>query len=167
METHPMIAKRHDELLTREEAARILRLKSSRTLLDWEKDGWGPQPTKISPRLTLYSRQDIDGFLQECRSYVSTAPGQPPLSLTQKAIVLAERRRCRTIIARAPKGYEAHVLTAISNGASIEEFDASLPGELQRLMPPLHAVLALIDAPKDKDAETAAQAILDAANLAR
>lgn len=142
-----------DEFLTREEAARLLRLKSPRTLLDWEREGRGPKPIKASPRVTLYGRSDVLAYLDACRA--------SPSRSASEANILAERRRCYAITKRAPKGFETAALQAIKNGTSLEAFDASLPGELRAVMPQLHQFLSELDKPVDYADEAAGRAILD------
>jgi DNA-binding transcriptional MerR regulator len=36
---------------------------TARTLLDWERRGYGPRPIKISQRKVFYDRQEVETFL--------------------------------------------------------------------------------------------------------
>jgi hypothetical protein len=159
-----------NELLTREETAGLLRVTTD-TLRDWEKVGKGPPCAKIGPKTTLYSKQGIAAYLEECRVASQAAKAPRPLTKAEREAneqaLQAERRRCIAIMNRAPKGFEAAVTKAIRERTSIEDFDASLPGEYRAVMPPLHQFLADLDRPKDYAGEAAGQAILESFFIAR
>src|SRR3712207_6030029 len=88
-----------DELLTREEAATLLRV-TPRTLINWEAEGRAPRAARIGPRTCVYSKRDLLAHVEACRAAAPQAParaGKPPaMSAAVKAAVEAERRRAAT-----------------------------------------------------------------------
>jgi predicted DNA-binding transcriptional regulator AlpA len=170
LEAAELLDSHDNELLTREEAAGVLRV-TAETLRNWEADGKGPPAVNIGPRTTVYSKKGIAAYLEECRAASQAAKAPRRMTAAERKTfeeaVLADRRRCFAITKRAPKGFEAGALKAIHAGASIEEFDASLPGELRALMPPLDRFLADLDKPTDYAGEAAANAILSATRASR
>lgn len=155
------------DFLTRSEAASLLRV-TTETLLQWEKDGKGPVPTRLSPRKALYLRSELAAYIGAHRADTRPALGSVAITMSPavRTLVEAERRRIRTILARAPKGFEAAAWKAINTGASLEAFDASLPGELQAVMPALHRFIADFDRPTD-GGDAAADSIITTARALR
>jgi predicted DNA-binding transcriptional regulator AlpA len=169
-EAAEMLGAAPDAMMTREEVAEFLKV-APRTLADWEKEGRGPPSARISPRKVVYSKNAVTAYLATLTAASQAANAPRPLTAAERQVfeksLLAERRRCFAITKRAPKGFEAAARKAITDGTSIEDFDAALPGEWRAVMPPLHRFLADLDKPIDYAAEAAAQAILDARSLAR
>ena len=132
-----------DELLTREEAASLLRV-TPRTLINWANEGHGPRAARVGARTFLYSKRELLAHVEACRPPPSHAPAA--ISPASQAAVIAERRRVRAIWARCPgEGYRATAAKAIREGLSIEAYDASLPRELRVFMPPLSTFLHEFD----------------------
>lgn len=159
-----------DAMMTREEVADFLKV-APRTLADWEKEGRGPPSARIGPRKVVYPKNAVTAYLTTLTA-ASQATKAPPLrsAAAQEVydkVYKAETRRCLAIIKRAPKGFEAAVQTAIKNGTSIEDFNASLPGEWRAVMPSLHQFLADLDKPTDYAGEAAGRAILESFSLTR
>jgi DNA-binding transcriptional MerR regulator len=157
-----------NEMLTREEVASVFRV-TTETLRDWDKDGKGPPSVKVGPRTVLYAKKDVVAYLEERRAASQAAKEPRPITTAQREAqeraILSERRRCFAITKRAPKGFEAAALKAIAASTSIEDFDASLPGELRAVMPPLDRFLTDFDKPTDYAGEAAARAILASHSL--
>ncbi|WP_162820202.1 helix-turn-helix transcriptional regulator [Microvirga calopogonii] len=168
-EAAEMLGAAPDAMMTREEVAEFLKV-APRTLADWEKEGRGPPAARIGPRKVVYSKNAVTSYLASLTAASQTAKAPRPLTKAEREAheqaLHAERRRCIAIMNRAPKGYQKAVMKAIADNTSIEDFDASLPGELRAVMPPLHRFLADLDRPKDYAAEATAQAILASHSLA-
>jgi DNA-binding transcriptional MerR regulator len=169
-EAAEMLGAAPDAMMTREAVAEFLKV-TPRTLADWETKGRGPPSARIGPRKVVYSKKAVTVYLAWLT--VASQASKAPRPLTeaereaQEQALAAERRRCIAIMNRAPKGYEKAVMKAIADNTSIEDFDASLPGELRAFLPPLHKFLADLDRPKDYGGEAAGRAILESFSLAR
>jgi Helix-turn-helix domain len=156
-----------DQLLTREEAATMLRV-TPRTLINWANEDRGPRGAHVGARTVLYSKKEILEYLEACRPAPVSKPAKAPAvaSPAVQAAVEAERRRATLILARCPgESYRAGALKAIRDRISLEEYDASL-GDVRAFMPPLHRFVADFDR-ADRNAESVAQSILTARKLAR
>lgn len=159
-----------DAMMTREEVAEMLNM-STRTLAEYDRDGRGPPSARIGPRKVVYSKNAVTAYLASLTAASQAAKAPRALTKAEREAheqaLHADRRRCIAIMNRAPKGYEKAVMKAIADSTSIEDFDASLPGEYRAVMPPLHRFLADLDRPKDYAAEATANVILNAARAAR
>lgn len=168
--------------VTRAEYALIAEV-SERTIFDWEAKGVGPMPNRDVPGVCLYPRHKVENFVAQRNGPPSAkpAPAKPRAGLAEhvpltastganhvavNAALEADRRRARMILCRAPESYKPAAFAAIKSGASLEAFDASLPGELRALMPPLHRFIADFDRPAD-GGDATADSIMSAAQAAR
>lgn len=62
------------EILRRKQAAAYLNISPS-TMAKWAMTGGGPRFSKLGPRLTGYSRSDLDSWLESTRRQSTSEAG--------------------------------------------------------------------------------------------